>query len=116
MSLADFRYRWVKLNENQTFNVKVQSISKPLFIRIENHRICIVRLKEGWYGMNNICPHAGAALHAGFCNKHGVVVCPLHGYKFDIKTGKSLDGNNYHQKIYKVEKRDDGFYVGIKKF
>jgi len=43
-------------------------------------------------------------------------VCPLHGYKFDMKTGRSVDGNNYQLKTYKFDLRNDGWYIGIKKF
>jgi nitrite reductase/ring-hydroxylating ferredoxin subunit len=31
----------------------------------------------------------------GTCNKRGIVVCPTHHYKFDMKTGLSADGNYY---------------------
>ncbi|MEZ5022597.1 MAG: Rieske (2Fe-2S) protein [Chitinophagales bacterium] len=110
------RYKWVKLNEDQSYKLKVLEISKPTFVRVDDHRICVVRLDEGWFGVNNICPHAGAALHAGHCNKAGIVACPVHGYKFNVKTGISVDGNNYHVKTFKIEKREDGFYIGIKKF
>ena len=88
----------------------------PKMIRIDDHRICVVRQSDQVSGINNICPHAGAALHAGFCNKKGVIGCPLHGYKFDVRTGRSVDGNNYQLKTYKFEEREDGWYVGIKKF
>ena len=114
--MINFRYKWVKLSEEDSFQLKVQDKYKPLFIEADFHRICVVRLDDGWYGMSNICPHAGAPLHKGHCNKHGVVACPVHGYKFDVKTGRSIDGNNYTQKKFKIEKRDDGFYVGIKRF
>jgi nitrite reductase/ring-hydroxylating ferredoxin subunit len=114
--MINLLYKWVPLNEEDNFNLKVLAYSKPVFIRVEEHRICVVRLPEGYFGMNNICPHAGAALHPGHCSKLGVVACPVHGYKFDVKTGKSIDGNNYKQKTFKIDQREDGFYVGIKKF
>ena len=39
------------------------------------------------YATQNWCPHAGAALAAGMV-EGGEVVCPAHGYRFDLKTGK----------------------------
>lgn len=114
--MINLRYKWVKLDEDDSFNLKVLAFNKPTFVVVGKHRVCIVRLPEGYFGMNNICPHAGAALHAGHCNKQGIVACPAHGYKFDVKTGRSIDGNNYYQKTFKIEQREDGFHVGIKLF
>jgi 3-phenylpropionate/trans-cinnamate dioxygenase ferredoxin subunit len=45
--------------------------------------------------MSESCPHAGASLATGACNIKGIIVCPLHGYKFDITKGKSADGHEY---------------------
>lgn len=38
------------------------------------------------YGVQNICPHEGGQLCKGWI-EGGEVVCPLHGYKFDLSTG-----------------------------
>ena len=44
------------------------------------------------YATQNWCPHAGAALAAGTVDQ-GEIVCPAHGYRFDLKTGRcSTDG------------------------
>lgn len=37
------------------------------------------------------CPHRGASL-ADCPVQDGVVTCPFHGYRFDVRTGKSRDG------------------------
>jgi len=37
------------------------------------------------------CPHRGASL-ADCPVEDGVVTCPFHGYRFDARTGKSVDG------------------------
>ena len=86
----------------------------PRMLKVEDNRICVVRLEDGIFGLNNICPHAGGALHAGYCNKKGIVTCPLHSYKFDVRNGESADGNNYAARTFKIEKREDGWYVEIK--
>ncbi len=35
------------------------------------------------------CPHAGAPLNRGWL-ENGVVTCPLHRWKFEIRTGRCL--------------------------
>jgi nitrite reductase/ring-hydroxylating ferredoxin subunit len=37
----------------------------------------------------DVCPHKGAPLSAGEFDD-GVVVCPLHGWEFDVQTGECL--------------------------
>jgi len=38
------------------------------------------------YAAVDVCPHKGAPLSAGSF-EDGVVVCPLHGWEFDVRTG-----------------------------
>ncbi len=37
----------------------------------------------------NECPHAGGALTAGH-RRDGWIECPLHAWRFDVRTGESL--------------------------
>jgi len=114
--MLNWRYKWIKLEEKHQQVMEGLEPFVPKMIRVDDHRVCLVKMEEAVEGVSNICPHAGAALHAGFCNKKGVIGCPLHGYKFDMKTGRSVDGNNYQLKTYKFDLRNDGWYIGIKKF
>lgn len=38
------------------------------------------------------CPHAFGPLHACDPDAEGEIVCPWHGYRFDVRTGRSRDG------------------------
>src|SRR3954463_3207049 len=40
--------------------------------------------------LDGICPHKGAPLGMGWC-EDGVVACPMHGWRFNIRTGDCLD-------------------------
>lgn len=111
-----WRYNWHKLDPPQEGKINTLEELVPVSIRIGDYRICVIKMEGEIYGVNNICPHAGAALHAGFVNKKGVITCPLHGYKFDVRNGKSADGHNYNLWTARFEQREDGWYAGIKKF
>lgn len=91
--------------------LKLQQLAKLTF---DGKVICVTKLEEGFFGIHNTCPHAGAQFHHGHCNKRGIVGCPLHGYKFDIKTGRSTDGNNYKIASYSFKTEQDKLYIGIK--
>ena len=39
------------------------------------------------YAVENRCTHQETALHEGRI-RHGFIACPLHGVRFDLKTGE----------------------------
>lgn len=50
-----------------------------------------VFLVDGEYSaINDICPHMGASLAAGYIDGH-CVMCPWHAWRFSIKDGTWLD-------------------------
>ena len=51
--------------------------------------IAIFRIGDEFFASENVCPHAFVMLSEGFI-EDGEVECPLHGAKFDIRTGKCL--------------------------
>lgn len=112
----DFRYKWEELSEEQQSKLIDTEMYKPIFLNYDSHKVCVVKLEDGFHAVSNTCPHAGAALHTGWCNKKGVIVCPLHQYKFDIKTGQSIDGNGYVLKRYKIKEEEGKLSLGIKRF
>ncbi len=50
----------------------------------------LVRLSEGLYAVNGLCPHAQAPLHEGALCGHRLV-CPWHQSVFEIPSGALLD-------------------------
>ena len=60
-----------------------------------------------------LCPHAGGKLANGYIDVFGNIVCPVHHYRFSLTRGINTSGEGYHLKTYKVEEREDGWYIGI---
>lgn len=48
--------------------------------------MAVWRLEDGFYAVDDACPHQGASLAFGVCDG-GIVACPRHGAQFDIRTG-----------------------------
>ena len=59
------------------------------------------------------CPHAGARMSEGYIDALGNIVCPLHRYKFSLSGGRNVSGEGYFLKIYRIEEREDGIFLGI---
>jgi nitrite reductase/ring-hydroxylating ferredoxin subunit len=41
------------------------------------------------------CPHVGGPLGETPCDDEGVVVCPWHGYRFDVRSGACVHGGKF---------------------
>ncbi len=53
--------------------------------------VCLTRIEGRVYAFEDRCPHRGTALSQGVLNR-GVVECPRHGWRFDVRTGTRVDG------------------------
>ena len=58
-------------------------------VKLEGNFIGIHNVEGEFFAIDNICPHVGGVLHAGK-QEGGVIVCPIHQWKFDVKTGKCI--------------------------
>ena len=68
--------------------------------RLNQNDIAIFRLESGIVAIDNRCPHLGGPLADGIV-AGDLVVCPLHGHRFNLKTGLSV-GDDDKIKTYPV--------------
>ena len=65
--------------------------NQPRLVKAGNKNICIVRNGDQLTSFLNECPHQGESLHRGTVNYLGEIVCPLHSYRFSLKTGEPIE-------------------------
>jgi len=82
-------------------------------VRVNNEEIAVFKHKGQLCAMQNACPHEGGQLSAGWI-EDGAVVCPLHGYQFDLKTGACATDATLNAKIFKLVADGDGFILESK--
>jgi len=51
--------------------------------------VLVARTEDGLHAVNDRCTHQAALLSAGRIRR-GAVMCPLHGARFDVATGRCL--------------------------
>lgn len=56
---------------------------------IGNRSIVVIKHENEYFALDNACSHAGAPLEHGVVNE-GNIMCPFHGARFCLKTGKAL--------------------------
>ena len=80
---------------------------------VNGKKICL-SLFEGKLSATTLkCPHAGGNLSHGYLDAAGNIVCPLHRYKFSCINGRNMSGEGYYLKIFPVDKRSNGYYIGM---
>src|SRR5579859_845217 len=58
-------------------------------IDVGGHAIALVHLDDGWYAIDDTCTHEAASSSEGTLTG-GVVACPRHGARFEVRTGRVL--------------------------
>lgn len=104
-------FKWYKIAESLA---EIQNVfGNPCLVKVAGREICISLHNGQAYGCAAKCPHAGGKLNEGWIDPLGNIVCPLHRYKFDPKTGRNISGEGYFLKTYPVVENDDGVFVGL---
>jgi len=107
-------YHWIRIFESGAeFENYIQQGTMMVF-ELRGEKICVTRTEAGVFAVQDKCPHNGASLSKGFCTEKNEIVCPLHRYSYDLKSGKGTSGGAFALKTYPIEVRDDGVYIGIK--
>lgn len=85
---------------------------KRFFINDED--VALFKIDGEIYATTNICPHQQSAIiYDGFiegCN----IVCPAHGWEFDLKTGRMGSGGS-KLRVFETKIIDDYIYVKAEK-
>lgn len=94
---------------------------------IDGVEIGVFRVDGEYHAVANFCVHQGGPLCGGelrgrttvadngwewkYDTTEKNVVCPWHGWMFDVTTGRSVDAERYAVPTYDVEVEDGAVYV-----
>lgn len=94
---------------------------------VEGVEIAVFRVDGDYYALANYCVHQGGPLCDGeltgrvyvqddgwawrYEDTDRYVLCPWHGWMFDVTTGKNVDVARYSVPTYEVEVVDGDVYV-----
>jgi 3-phenylpropionate/trans-cinnamate dioxygenase ferredoxin subunit len=86
----------------------------PLGVALpDGQRVCLVRDGERIYAVEDRCSHRDFALSGGDLVGPCVLECPWHGARFDVRTGRMLQGPATDDLItYSVRTVGDDVFVG----
>ncbi len=72
---------------------KLETLKEKQKMRFElgGTRVLLVYLEDKVYAMNDRCPHMRASLYEGTIDEEGIVTCPKHNAKINVKTGEVVE-------------------------
>ena len=99
-------------------------------VRLADRTATVFFVEGQWYAYENRCPHAGGPVCQGrilprvrtdieaggrvsepyFSRDEFNLVCPWHGWEFDLRSGQSVTDSRRRLRKIPVEVRDDGLY------
>lgn len=93
--------------------VDTLALGTPVQLRYPPFDVVVVQLADGVFAIEDACNHAGASLAAGDVDASGCIRCPMHGYRFSMRSGalvvpKGLCGD---QRTFVVTREGTEFHV-----
>ena len=58
-------------------------------LSLQGREIALIKHQQRFYAIENYCPHIGGPLGLGQV-KNGIITCPWHRFRFDLRTGRSV--------------------------
>ena len=81
-------------------------------VRVPDGYVAVFPIDGGYVAIDNACPHAGAPLCDGTV-LDGRVVCSLHLWEFDLRTGACDVGPDWNVRTWPVRLRDGVLELGL---
>ena len=81
-------------------------------VQVSGRSILLVRQGGQVFGVSNICPHMGCSLEKGLLREY-LVMCPCHGWKFDIRNGQYEENKATALVRYSCIVKDGKIFVEI---
>lgn len=72
---------------------------------IAGWHVLVGQAETGWYAINDRCTHQAAKLSGGRIRR-GAIMCPLHGARFELATGKCIGGTYSDLRLFGVRVTD----------
>ncbi|HWR16518.1 MAG TPA: Rieske 2Fe-2S domain-containing protein [Terriglobales bacterium] len=79
---------------------------------IHGKTICIANTGLECAAMDNVCAHRGGPLGQGVVDGNKIV-CPWHGWMFDVNTGASAHNPNVRVQTYPLKIEGDDVLIGL---
>ncbi len=88
-----------------------QGTSRKIIVKEKSY--LLIHSNQGFTVTDELCPHQRASLAKGVFNNFDEIICPLHEYRFNLKTGIESSNRCGHLTLYQIAVKSDGLYIEI---
>ncbi len=81
-------------------------------VQVKGKDLAVFNTPAGFYAIDNSCSHKGGPLCDGLL-EGSIVMCPLHAWTYDIRTGESVSPPGQKQASYKVKVEGGRVFVEV---
>lgn len=74
--------------------------------------LCVARINGTITAIDNVCLHEGGPLAEGVI-ENGKIVCPWHGWEYDLQTGQTGDNPSDKVEVYPIKIENGDVLVDI---
>jgi nitrite reductase/ring-hydroxylating ferredoxin subunit len=82
------------------------AVAAMKMVKVDGHRVCLVRTSDGIFALDQACPHEGYGLTTGQLDGD-VITCAWHNWKFRVSDGRCLLGEE-DVRTHRVDVAPDG--------
>jgi toluene monooxygenase system ferredoxin subunit len=77
----------------------------PALARVGDDRILVLKIGDGFRGVERSCPHQQRSLHDAFLQGGNTMIrCRWHNYVFRLRDGKSVNCPGFRLKVFDVRR------------
>lgn len=103
---------WIKIFADKEEAHALLGENRAQTMAISGKKICMAIVSGQIVAVADRCTHNGESLGKGKVNFLGEVVCPWHGYRFDLKTGRCRS-DAPDLETFPVRSDGSGVFIGI---
>ncbi len=104
---------WFKIFESIQLAKEAFKTSENRRVNISNTKVCLSYKNDVFYAIEDKCPHSMASLSDGKINNFNEIVCPLHAYCYNLKTGREKDQKTKDAIVYEVKVTEKGLFINF---
>jgi nitrite reductase (NADH) small subunit len=81
-------------------------------VDVAGRSIALFNVRGRFYAIDNLCPHRGGPLGEGDL-EGAIVVCPWHGWRWDVTTGANANNPAVRVSCYPVTVEQGAVFVAV---
>jgi len=104
---------WVKIFTSAEQARSILSLHKPQLLMVGELRMAVVQTRSGIVAVQDFCTHNKESLSKGMVNYREEIICPWHGYCFDLRTGRESQQRSDDLITYAIRESDEGIFMEV---